>query len=171
MDKLIQTQINLDWIPEGNTVETYLSSELPKEGITAAYAIVFKDEKFLMTDLREGERPTRRLDIPGGHIDEGESPEQACIREAYYEETGVVVSIIKLVAYSPFVLTIPKPENYKYPYPKSYMVFYLCEAVREDPFEGNDSTHGRVWLAPEDFHKSQWCIENKIFLDEVIKLI
>ena len=170
MEKLIQTQINLDWIPEGNTVETYLSNELPGEEITAAYAFVFKDGKFLMTDLREGERPTRRLDIPGGHIDNGESPQQSCIREVY-EETGVVIKVIKLVAYSSFTLTIPKPENYKYPYPKSYMVFYLCKVVNEEDFNGNEATHGRVWLASEDFHKSQWCIENKKFLEEVMKLI
>ncbi|MCX6757993.1 MAG: NUDIX domain-containing protein [Candidatus Nomurabacteria bacterium] len=171
MKKLIHTQKNLDWITYPNIVATYISDELPKDyKPTAVYGFVFKNGKLLMTDLKEGERPTRRLDIPGGHLDQGESPEQSCIREIQ-EETGVLVSIVRPIAYCELTLTIPKPENYRYPYPTSYMFFYLCEILSEETFEGNESTHGRVWLAPEDFDKSEWCKENKLLIEEVMKAI
>ncbi|MCX6755263.1 MAG: NUDIX hydrolase [Candidatus Nomurabacteria bacterium] len=171
MQKLIYTGKNLDWIKYENIMETYISDTIPENLTpTSVYAFVFKDGKFLMTDLKKGERPTRILDISGGHIDQGESPEEACTREAF-EETGVRVKIKRLAGYSNLTITCPKPENYNYPYPTSCMLFYLCEIINEEDFNGNEDTHGRVWLAPEDFNKSEWCIKNKIFLEEVIKLI
>jgi 8-oxo-dGTP pyrophosphatase MutT (NUDIX family) len=167
-EKLIQTEKNIPYIRGESVVETYLADVLPDvDNCPSAYALVFKDGALLLTDLREGERPTRGLDIPGGHVDEGETPEESVVREAF-EETGVRVKVIKLVAYKRVTILSSKPENYRYPYPISYMAFYLCEALEETPFEGNEDTHGRVWLKKEYFNESDWCVRNKIFLDAVI---
>lgn len=171
MYKLINIEKNLDWITGENIVATYLSNEIPNiVNCPSAYAIVFKDGAILQTELREGERPTRRLDIPGGHVDEGETIEESVIRETF-EETGVHIKILKLVGYKKVTVTSPKPENFRYPYPTGYMAFYLCEIVEETDFKGNNEVHGRVWLKPEELDKSQWCVENKIFLDEIKLLI
>lgn len=168
---LIVTTENMSWVMKPNIVKTFLADTIPDVGCcTSAYAFVFKDSTFLQTDLRDGEREGRTLDIPGGHIDPGETPEQAVVRETF-EETGVRVSVRNLVGYQEVTLTAAKPDNYRYPYPKSYMAFYLCDIVEETPFEGNDDTHGRVWLAPEMFETSSWCVDNKIFLEEIIKIM
>lgn len=172
MQKLIETRKNLYWI-EGadNTVEVYLSDELPElELCASSYAFVFKDGSFLQTELREGERPQRRLDIPGGHIDEGETPEMAAIRETY-EETGVHVKNPKLAAYLKITLHNSKPEGFRYPYPTGYMIYYICDFENEEEFNGNEDAHGRVWLPYNEFEKSLWCKENSILLEEVMKSI
>ena len=171
MQKLVETKENLDWVIQPNTVETYMSDMLPDVSLCpSAYALVFKNGALLMSDLREGERPTRRLDIPGGHCDAGETPEQTAIRETF-EETGVRVKSLGLVGYTKVTITGQKPNDYPYPYPTGYMAYYVCEVIEETDFVGNDDTHGRVWLLPGEFDTCNWCIENKIFLDEVIKTL
>ncbi len=169
MQKLLYSEENLDWLPAENFVETYWADVLPSvEDCPSAYAIVFKNGAILQTELREGERPTRRLDIPGGHVDEGETPEGAAVRETF-EETGVHVKVIKLVGFKKVTVIGAKPENYKYPYPISYMAYYLCDLVEETPFTGNEDAHGRIWLSSSEFETSDWCKHNKVFINEILK--
>ena len=170
MKKLIEKPKDLHWVDNINyTIETYLADEMPEVSLcTSAYSFVFKDNMLLQTELKEGERPMRMLDIPGGHIDEGETPLEAVVRETF-EETGVHVRSPKLVAYIKVTKHNPKPEAYRYPYPVSYMLYYLCEFESEEEFFGNDDTHGRVWLPFDAFDKSIWCKENKVLLEEVMK--
>ncbi|MCX6747460.1 MAG: NUDIX domain-containing protein [Candidatus Nomurabacteria bacterium] len=172
MKKLIDTPKDLHWVDNINyTVEVYLSDELPEISLcTSAYSFVFDDNMLLQTELKEGERPMRMLDIPGGHIDEGETPLDAVVRETF-EETGVHVRNPKLVAYIKVTKHNSKPEAYRYPYPVSYMLYYLCDFENEEVFDGNEDAHGRVWLSPSEFEKSIWCKENKILLAEVMKSI
>jgi hypothetical protein len=75
------------------------------------------------------------------------------------------------VGYVKIIDNVLKNEESKYPYPVSYMVFYLCDVLYEEDFDGNDDTHGRVWLDPKDFINTEWCIKNKVLLSEVLKLI
>ena len=173
MKELIETKEDAEWIDcQNNTVEVYFSDELPDVNLcTASYSFVFKDGKFLQTELRKGERPERRLDIPGGHIDEGELPDQTAIRETF-EETGIHVKNPRLVAYIKITTHLPQSENSsRYPYPTTYMLFYLCDILNEEPFEGNEDAHGRVWVLPEEFETSIWCKENKILLNRVLEYI
>ena len=150
-------------------IETYLSDEEPPaELCSSAYALVFKDGAMLQTDLREGERPTRILDIPGGHCDLGENPIDCAVRETF-EETGIRVRNPKLVAYKKITINSAKPDGYRYPYPVSYMSYYLCQIAEETEFAGNDEVHGRVWLAPDEYEKSPWYLEEKVMVDEIIK--
>ncbi len=146
-----------------------MSDELPPLSLCAsAYSITFNTEgKLLMTDLLEGERPVRILDIPGGHIDPGETPEEAVVRETF-EETGVRVKVLRQVAYKENTINAPEPPGWRYPYPTGYMIFYLCEVVEETPFSGNEDAHGRAWLHPEEFGKSKWCMENRQLLEEIL---
>lgn len=171
MKKLIETMKDLHWVDNENyTVELYMSDELPEFSLcTSAYGIVFKNGMLLQTELREGERPERRLDIPGGHLDPGETLEQTVVRETY-EETGVHVFNPQLVAFLKVTCKKPKGESHKYPYPISYLVYYLCDIESEEDFNGNEDAHGRVWLKPEEFKQSIWCRENRVLLEEIIKL-
>jgi len=54
-----------------------------------AYAIAFKDDRFLMVwhNRRNG------WEMPGGHVEEGETSEQAAARE-FMEEAGYEIEIV-----------------------------------------------------------------------------
>ena len=171
MPKLISTERNLPWITGESEHNSYVSETLPPdEQCTAAFAVVVKDRQLLFTDLREGERQARMLDIPGGHRDRLESPEDAAIRETY-EETGVRVKVIKPVGYKQTTIFSKKPDGYPYPYPTAHMAFYLCEVVSESDFNGNDETHGRMWLPLNELDKSKWYVKNKAFLDAILNFL
>ena len=45
---------------------------------------------------KAGDRPSNYLDIPKGHIEPGESPIEAAIRETL-EETGILLNDVKLI--------------------------------------------------------------------------
>ena len=168
MQKILKTQKEIPWLPKDSIAETYLTDELPPlELCSSAYAIVIKDGALLMTDLREGERPTRTLDIPGGHSDAGETPDATAVRETF-EETGVRVKISKLAACQKITIIVPKPEAYRYPYPVSYMLYYLCDVVEETAFAGNAEVHGRVWLPLDQLSTCPWYLENKVMMDEIL---
>jgi 8-oxo-dGTP pyrophosphatase MutT (NUDIX family) len=65
----------------------------------AAIAIIFNTEKNAIVLTKRRDVPVWVL--PGGGIDEGETPELAAVREAS-EETGLIVKIVRQVAeYSP----------------------------------------------------------------------
>ncbi|MCF7834074.1 MAG: NUDIX domain-containing protein [Candidatus Pacebacteria bacterium] len=171
MRKFLYKQNNIFWLPKTikAEVETYLSDELPTLKLCpSSYALVFKNGALLQTDLRKGERAIRSLDIPGGHIEKDETPEQSAIRETF-EETGVRVKNPKLVAYKKITIYGSKPKEYKYPYPISYMLFYLCELIEETNFKGNHDTYGRVWLESGQYEKSKWYCGDKIMVDKIIK--
>ncbi len=72
-----------------------------KKYITAR-AIIIQDDKMLAFYRRKQNRETGNwieyFSIPGGEIDEGETPEQAVIRELK-EEMGVTIEPIRLVAH------------------------------------------------------------------------
>lgn len=173
MKELIETKKDLEWVDcQNNTVEVYFTDELPDVNLcTASYSFVFKDGKFLQTELRKGERPERRLDIPGGHIEEGELPDQTAIRETF-EETGVRINNAKLISCVKITAHMPKPDiTFKYLYPVTYMLFYLCDYISEEEFLANDEVCGRVWLKPEEFENSLWIKENSILFNKVLEYI
>ncbi len=73
---------------------TYITDEtvLPEpELVSAVFLIAFNDSKILAVENDRG------WDIPGGHIEHGELPEEALIREVQ-EEAGATFSNAKLFA-------------------------------------------------------------------------
>lgn len=59
------------------------------EIIPSVGAVVFKGDKVLL--VRKKNHPRQILQLPGGQIEHGETPEQAVVRELY-ENTGMTVS-------------------------------------------------------------------------------
>jgi 8-oxo-dGTP diphosphatase len=72
-----------------------------------AYAVLIDDaERILLALWNEG--PTPAWTVPGGGVEEGESPEEAAVREVR-EETGYEVELVRLLGEDR--LTVPAGER------------------------------------------------------------
>ena len=102
--------------------ELYETDTLPqKELCTAVMCVAISvDGKIVLT------RTPRGWGMLGGHIEEGESPEDTLHREAY-EEGGFIIDQCKLFAIRKITAKTraPHPQPGKeYPFPTSYMTYY-----------------------------------------------
>ena len=105
-------------------------------------ALPFEGDRLLVTRLK-----TRDWDIPGGHIEPGETPEQAAIREVW-EETYARVEIVDLVGIQELEILGPRPENHRWAYPLNVQVFYRCRILELAPFEANAESLERGLFSP-----------------------
>ena len=114
---------SVPWVP-GDNLMTYdlLPWWAPEvENTTAAFIVAFyQDQLILARNLKRG------LEIPGGHIEEGESVKDAAIRELR-EETGAVANKPRPFIRSTLTCNFEKPEGYKYPHPVSHMEFMISD--------------------------------------------
>lgn len=119
----IHIETTAPYIPGKNTILYSSCIDEPIENVTASFCYLFVgNNKILLANNRKC-----GLEIPGGHVEPNETPRQASIREAQ-EETGVVIK--KLHGYvmtAKHTCLFDKPENYNYPYPISYMNFYIAK--------------------------------------------
>ena len=98
------------------------STWVPSNELTsAAFGLVFDGAAILLARLVE-----RGWDLPGGHLEPGQSAEEAMRREVL-EETGAVVSATSVFAHQLVRLLSPCPGGYRYSYPDGYQVFFLAE--------------------------------------------
>lgn len=67
--------------------------------------IVYKDDQFLLVENSRMKNPEEKWwGFPKGHLEEGESTEQAAVREVE-EETGIKAEIIQKIGQSKYNLT------------------------------------------------------------------
>ncbi|WP_299020264.1 phosphatase PAP2 family protein [uncultured Photobacterium sp.] len=69
------------------------NAELPK-GIVGAVCVIRHDNQMIMLS----EVITKKNSLPGGYIEQGDTPEEAAAREVL-EETGIVVKVVDLLQY------------------------------------------------------------------------
>ena len=98
--------------------------------------IVKRGIEYLVT-----KHPTRGVEFPGGKVEQGETLEEAAIREVF-EETGVHIQDVQsFAAYqvegeAPFVKTV-----------------FLARFASEQPFQSQFETTGRQWLRLRDVER------------------
>lgn len=131
---IIHTTRDVGFLPKPNTVEVVASPELAPVSMTAtAFMIPLTvDGKVVMARNRR-----RGIEFPGGHIDPGETPTQAAVRECL-EETGYRVSHIRAIGYQMMTSLGKKPEGYKYPHPLSFQQFFVGRVMDYEPYVDND---------------------------------
>ena len=143
MKKLIKTDRNIPWLPDGEG-RLYITDELPApETWGTAFGFTFQNDKPLMTRLRD-----RDWDIPGGMIEAGETPQQAAVREVW-EETYARVEIIELIGIQEVELFVPRPEGYRWAYPINTQIYFLSRLIELEPFEENNESTERGFIVPE----------------------
>lgn len=150
-EKILQVETDINWLPQPNEGTIVLSSLLPvRDLIGTAFVLAFDGGRFLHTKLVK-----RGWDLPGGHVEVGETPEETARREAY-EETGATLGPLHLLAYQRLRLLGPQPAQYKYPYPESYQVFYWAHLVALDTFIPTSETSARGLFTPDEAQTLPW---------------
>jgi 8-oxo-dGTP pyrophosphatase MutT (NUDIX family) len=145
------TDYDIEWLPQPNETHWILDDVLPPmKLVTAAFALAFEGDRFLMTRLTH-----RGWDIPGGHLEPGETPLEAARREVY-EETYARLEEMQLLGYQKIVIRAPRPEGYAYPHPVAYQVIYWGRVARLDPFLETDEVIARGLFSPAEAREIGW---------------
>lgn len=163
---VLKVERDISWIPQPNESALILTTILPPlETIATAFVLAFSGEEIVMSQLVD-----RGWDIPGGHVEAGESAEEAARRELY-EETGARVGALQLLGYQRLRLLGPKPTAYAYPYPDSYQVFYTGPVTALEDFASTDETYGRGLFVPAEARKLDWIQRHLGLYEAALKAI
>ena len=116
----------------------------PRELITSVHGCCFHHGKVLLVNIKG-----REFNFPGGHVEAGETPEEAVHREVL-EEGSVkgkagMIGIIE-------VSHMNNPDfNPKGKYPLiGYQVFYRMDIEEVLPFLRNNESACRIWVEPSE---------------------
>ena len=103
----------------------------PTDQISCAFVLALDRSARVL--LAYVDRPGRGWDVPGGHLEPGETPQAAAIRELH-EETGFAVAEANLSVVGWTRISLDeRPPAYRYPYPVSYMVFFQTRGEHDGP--------------------------------------
>ncbi|MEZ4620575.1 MAG: NUDIX domain-containing protein [Caldilineaceae bacterium] len=164
--KILGTGYNIPWLPQPNEISLILDDTLPARYlITSALALAFHEGNFLMTKLHQ-----RGWDIPGGHIEPGERPEETMRREVM-EEAAVELGNVRLFGYQRIRLLGEVPVDYRYPHPDSYQVFYVGTVDKILPFTATAEAGGRSFFSRPKALQQRWVQENRLMFDAAYHMI
>ena len=107
--------------------------------------------------------PTHRFQLPKGHIQEGESIENAAIREVH-EETGINGRIVSKIGYSKYPLKIGEERVFK------IVTYFLMTYASGQPTE-NDEVEKILWLPYEEAYKIITNTGEKSILEKASKML
>lgn len=106
--------------------------------VRVAAAVVWREGRLLLTQRPPGGPLGLQWELPGGKIEEGESPEHALVREIR-EELGVNSTALEVI----------EVDTHDYPHGLEVeIVFVRCELDSYD-FTCSPAVHSVHWTAPE----------------------
>lgn len=117
--------------------EFYLANELPPEELcTAVFCLALHNDNVVLTQTKRG------WEMLGGHIEPGETIEQALFREAH-EEGGYTPEDYELFGYRKIISKQPViARGREYPFPTSYIPHFI--ATSSIPLEAIHGDEGEV---------------------------
>lgn len=140
---MIQQYVN--W--SGQSIKlTWLPQQIVQDSskVTSVHGICFHQGRVLLVHVKN-----RGFNYPGGHVELGETPEEALHREAL--EEGYVKGSIQYIG----AIEVSHEENPlfmeggKYPM-IGYQLFYKMTIEECLPFWGEHETIDRIWVGPEE---------------------
>ncbi|WP_308462037.1 NUDIX domain-containing protein [Planococcus sp. CP5-4] len=137
-----KTYVNWDGKTVGLTWQPYKQLRA-SDIVTSVHGYCFLDEKLVLVQVKG-----RGFNVPGGHVEKGEVPEQALRREVY-EEAYIAGELTYIGA-----IEVDHSENEKFTenkkYPKvGYQLFYRMDITECFPFLRQYETTARIWVEPE----------------------
>ncbi|MGI2328928.1 NUDIX hydrolase [Planococcus sp. YIM B11945] len=128
--------ISLTWQPSKEIKET--------DQVTSVHGYCFDQGKIVLVHVKG-----RGFNVPGGHVEKGESPEEALHREIY-EEAYVEGNASYIGA-----IEVDHTDNPYFIegglYPKiGYQLFYRVDIEACLPFLRENETLSRIWVEPEE---------------------
>jgi len=115
--------LTVPWVPVPHRMDVMLCADIPRGyGVTSAFVLV--SDAAGRTLLTHVDRPGRGWEVPGGHVDPGESPVTTAARELA-EETGLSVPPERLAFLGGLRITLltPPPPDYRYP-AQAFLAFF-----------------------------------------------
>lgn len=115
--------LTVPWVPAPHRMDVMLCADVPR-GYSVTSAFVLASDAAGRTLLTHVDRPGRGWEVPGGHLDPGESPVVTAAREVA-EETGLSVPPERLVPLGGLRITLlaPPPPDYHYP-ARAFLAFF-----------------------------------------------
>ncbi|WP_374658184.1 NUDIX domain-containing protein [Phenylobacterium sp.] len=109
----------------------------------AAFGVLVRDGQVAVVRIVKPDAPAY-FDLPGGGIDEGETPEVAVVRE-FAEETGLKVAVRAALTLADqfFIGSEGVPWNNR-------GSFHVLDLIAEDPALKVEDDHTLVWLDPHE---------------------
>jgi 8-oxo-dGTP diphosphatase len=148
MTKVVFVATNVAYLPAPNTVEIVLSEiAAPSKFTATAFVLPVRDGKIVMAhNLRRG------IEVPGGHVEAGETLEQAARREAW-EEVGVKLGDLTPIGYLRMNSFGDPPDDYKYPHPLSFQQFFAGRVEEMTEFAHTDECGTPVEVLDLEEHR------------------
>ncbi len=166
MKTLIRKNSDIPWLLKPGEGRLYISDETPpREQCGTAFGFVFEGENVLMAHILP-----RGWDIPGGMIERWEAPESAAIREIW-EETTVKVEVIEQIGIQELEVFCPRPPGYRFPYPISVQVYYLCRVIELAPFEINMESYERKFFTPDEVRTLPTMANHDLLYEEALRRV
>lgn len=155
------TQLKTHWGKHAVTLEWVKSQTLP-EGMTisSAHGFCFYENGIFLVNI-----DTRGWDLPGGHMEEGETPEECFAREA--KEEASIFGPSKLIGYT---LVDNREDIYRVPgkYPDiGVQAFFRMDVEKVVTFDNRFESSDRMLFYPEelpDYHAG-W----NVILEEILE--
>lgn len=164
MKQLLRVNRNIPWMPQPHEGRLYITDALPPVEICGtAFGFAFEGDRMLVTRLKE-----RDWDIPGGHLEPGETPQQAALREVW-EEAYARVEIIDLVGIQELEILGPRPQNHRYAYPLNAQIFFRCKILELAAFEGNFESTERSLFSPDQVRAMRTVYNHDLFYEEALR--
>ena len=138
------TRLNVRYLPLPNRIETLLSDLLAPAHLTrTAFCLALLDDDRLVmaTNRRRGQ------EIPGGHIDPGETAEMAARRELR-EETGYTAGAMIPIGMLRMTSDGVAPPDWAYPHPVGFQQFFAARVRGSLPYAANDECLAPIVLDP-----------------------
>lgn len=153
---------------DGEVTLTFLDKnewvEAGSPNATSVHCFVIEDNKLLFTVNPRG------IDIIGGHVEKGETNEQALVREAI-EEASIIPTKYELIG-AISVNNEKNPNALEMGYPlMGYQLFYKVIKFELLPFQATHECTDRKWINKEEVQNQhhKWLKTHQAILDECFK--
>ncbi|QZY29555.1 NUDIX hydrolase [Nocardioides coralli] len=130
--------------------EALADHQLHRRQRVAAYAVVRRGSRLLLTRISEQGAHTGEWTLPGGGVDHGETPATAVVREVH-EETGLVATVDHLLGVHDTHFTGTAPTGRREDYHGIHLVYGATVPDGAEPVAEHDgTTDAAAWVEVAD---------------------